>query len=107
MMEAAQKVTERVITLTGALVGTLAFGTGFSLPPAHMPHFPSLFGNPAVVSELSLLATLNDSLRRTDRTPLVALPEMFAADFSLVATFAALLARTRATDPLTTSSDGA
>jgi len=68
-------------------VPTLAFGTGFSLPPAQMPCFPSLFGNPAVVSEPSLLSTLNTSLRRTDRAPLMALPEIFAADHSLVATF--------------------
>lgn len=71
-------------------VPTLAFGTGFSLPPAQMPRFPSLFGNPAVVSEPSLLSTLNLSLRRTDRAPLMALPEIFAADRSLVATFAEL-----------------
>lgn len=71
-------------------VPTLAFGTGFSLPPAEMPHFPGLFGNPAVVAEPSLLAALNDGLRRTDRAPLTALPEIFAADLSLVATFAEL-----------------
>ena len=68
-------------------VPTLAFGTGFSLPPAQMPCFPSLFGNPAVVAEPSLLSTLNVSLRRTNRAPLMALPEIFAADRSLVATF--------------------
>lgn len=68
-------------------VPTLAFGTGFSLPPAQMPRFPSLFGNPAVVAEPSLLSTLNESLRRTDRAPLMALPEIFAADLSLVASF--------------------
>lgn len=71
-------------------VPTLAFGTGFSLPPAEMPHFPGLLGNPAVVAEPSLLATLNDALRRTERAPLTALPEIFAADLSLVATFVEL-----------------
>lgn len=71
-------------------VPTLAFGTGFSLPPAHMPNFPSLFGNPQVVAEPSLLAALNDALRRTDRQPLLALPEIFAADLDMVATFAEL-----------------
>lgn len=68
-------------------VPTLAFGTGFTLPPSQMPHFPSLFGKSAVVSEHSLLSALNTSLRRTNRKTLMALPEIFAADHSLVATF--------------------
>ena len=68
-------------------VPTLAYGTGFSLPPAQMPRFPSLFGNPAVVAEPALLSTLNESLRRTSRAPLVALPEIFTADRSMVSTF--------------------
>ena len=68
-------------------VPTVAFGTGFSLPPAQMPSFPGLFGNASVVPEASLLIALNESLRRTNREPLGALPEIFAADRSLVATF--------------------
>ena len=68
-------------------VPTIAFGTGFSLPPADMPCFPGLFGKPAVVSEDALLANLNLALRRMDRSPLAALPEIFAADHSLVAVF--------------------
>lgn len=68
-------------------VPTIAFGTGFSLPPAQMPSFPGLFGNGPVVPEASLLIALNESLRRTNRDPLVTLPKIFAADLSLVATF--------------------
>jgi hypothetical protein len=52
-----------------------------------MPSFPGLFGKPAVVPEATLLSNLNEGLRRTDRSPLAALPEIFAADRSLVATF--------------------
>ncbi len=68
-------------------VPTLAMGTGFTLPPAHMTCFPGFFGNPAVVSEGALLATLNDALGRTDRQPIAALPEIFASDRSLISTF--------------------
>ena len=66
----------------------LAFGTGFTLPPDNMPHFPSFFGNSPVVPEASLLSTFNSSLRQTNRRALSALPKIFEADYSLVATFA-------------------
>jgi rhamnosyltransferase subunit B len=65
----------------------LASGNGFALPPDDMPAFPSFFGNPPVVAEASLLATFNDCLRQTGREPLAALPNIFEADHSLVATF--------------------
>lgn len=65
----------------------LAFGTGFTLPPDDMPHFPSFFGDPSVVSEPSLLSTFNNSLRQANRAPLSTLPKIFEADRSLVATF--------------------
>ena len=68
-------------------VPVLAFGTGFSLPPAHLPAFPSVIGQPAVVSEPALLAGLNANLTRAGRDPLLALPEIFAADRALVAAF--------------------
>ena len=68
-------------------IPTLAFGTGFTLPPDNMPHFPSFFGAPTVVPEPPLLSNFNSSLKRTNRAPLSALPEIFEADHSLVATF--------------------
>ena len=52
-------------------VPTIAFGTGFSLPPARMSQLSQACSvNPAVVPEPLLLATLNDSLARTGRAPL-------------------------------------
>ena len=71
-------------------VPTLAYGTGFTLPPADLPQFPGLFGNPAVLAEPPLLAAVNDALRQAARKPLAALPEIFAADRSLVVTFTEL-----------------
>jgi len=71
-------------------VPCVAWGTGFSLPPADMPEFPSLSGEAAVVPETALLASLNDALADTGRKPLAALPEVFAADRSIAATFTEL-----------------
>lgn len=68
-------------------IPTLAFGTGFTLPPDDMPHFPSFFGDPPIVSEPALLAAFNTSLRQANREPLPTLPKIFEADRSLVATF--------------------
>lgn len=68
-------------------IPTVAYGTGYSLPPADMPNFPGLLGEATVVPEALLLAGLNFSLGKADRAPLSALPEIFAADRSLVATF--------------------
>lgn len=71
-------------------VPTLAYGTGFTLPPAHMHHFPGLFGSPAIVPEQPLLDGVNDVLRMAGRAPLDTLPQIFAADRSLVVTFTEL-----------------
>lgn len=71
-------------------IPTIAFGTGYSLPPANMPSFPGLFGGAAVVPEPLLLDGLNASLGKAGRAPLSALPEIFAADRSVIATFAEL-----------------
>jgi UDP:flavonoid glycosyltransferase YjiC (YdhE family) len=68
-------------------VPCLAWGTGFSLPPDDLPAFPGFTGRPAVVPEEALLAGLNHSLGRAGRGPLAALPEIFAADRSLVSSF--------------------
>ncbi len=68
-------------------IPTIAFGTGFSLPPAQMANFPVLFGESAMFCEAALTSTLNKSLRKTNRASLEALPEMFAADENVVATF--------------------
>ena len=71
-------------------VPALAYGTGFTLPPADMPHFPGLFRNPAILAEPPLLDTVNAALRQADRRPLDTLPQIFAADRHLVATFTEL-----------------
>jgi hypothetical protein len=71
-------------------VPMIAWGTGFSLPPDQLPRFPSFLGEPAACDEPALLSGLNDALQRTGRPPLSTLPEIFAADRSLVATFSEL-----------------
>jgi UDP:flavonoid glycosyltransferase YjiC (YdhE family) len=68
----------------------VAWGTGFSLPPADMREFPSLFGEAPAVAEPTLLAGLNGALASTGRKPLGSLPKIFAADRSLAATFTEL-----------------
>jgi len=68
-------------------VPLVAHGTGFSLPPAELPAFPSLTGAPAVHDEGALLVTLNRALVGAGRPPLDALPRIFAADRSIVAAF--------------------
>ena len=68
-------------------VPVLGFGTGFSLPPDHLPAFPSFTGDPVVRPEAPLLSGLNTSLRNLGREPLPALPEIFAATHNLVASF--------------------
>lgn len=65
----------------------LGWGTGFSLPPAELANFPSLTGGAAVIPETALIEGLNLALRRAGRAPLSALPEIFAADRSVVASF--------------------
>jgi rhamnosyltransferase subunit B len=71
-------------------VPCLAWGTGFSLPPGKLASFPSFNGEAAAVPEQALLDGLNLALRRAGRGPLSALPEMFAADRSLISTFSEL-----------------
>lgn len=69
-------------------VPVVAWGTGFSLPPDHLPEFPTFTGKPAVRPEAELLAALNESLGRAGRPALGSLPQVFAADRHLVAAFA-------------------
>ena len=68
-------------------VPLLALGTGFSLPPAHLPIFPSLTGRPAVRDEAVLLDTVNAALRANGRPPRGHLPAIFAADREIAAVF--------------------
>lgn len=71
-------------------VPTLAYGTGFTLPPADLPQFPSLFGDPPVVPEPALLDSFNGALAKAGRAAFDTLPQLFAGDSILVSTFAEL-----------------
>lgn len=71
-------------------IPTLAFGTGFTLPPPDMAQFPSFLGQPKIVPEADLLDRFNACLRATGRAHLDSLPAIFDADRFLVATFAEL-----------------
>lgn len=74
-----------------ARVPTLALGTGFTLPPAHLPAFPSLTGMAVPAEpEAPLLETLNRALGANGRAPLPALPALFAADEELQSVFVEL-----------------
>ncbi|MBA3897156.1 MAG: glycosyl transferase-like UDP-glucuronosyltransferase [Sphingomonadaceae bacterium] len=65
---------------------TVATGTGFLQPPAHLSALPRLQGEPGFDEALTL-DTVDADLRQTGRDPLPALPALFAADHHLVATF--------------------
>jgi len=69
-------------------VPTLSTGTGFSLPPAYLPSFPTLTGQPAAVDEPKLLHTVNAALASVGRPTLPGLPALFTADRTLPAAFA-------------------
>jgi rhamnosyltransferase subunit B len=71
-------------------VPVLALGTGFSLPPATMPHMPSLTGLAVVHDEEASLATVNAALARYGRGRIDTLPAIFAAERELPAAFAEL-----------------
>jgi len=63
-------------------------GTGFALPPAEMERFPLLHQASAPVwREEDLLDIVNRALRQIGSLPLDRLPQMFAADVRMVATF--------------------
>ena len=68
-------------------VPLLALGTGFSLPPPHLPRFASLTGKPAVEDEARLLEGLNAALAANGRPPLDRLTALFDADQELPAVF--------------------
>lgn len=68
-------------------IRVLALGTGFSLPPPHLPRFASLTGKPAVHDEARLLDGVNAALRANGRPPLDLLPQIFLADRELAAVF--------------------
>lgn len=68
-------------------VPVLALGTGFSLPPPHLPHFASLTGKPAVEDESRLLDGLNAALAANGRRPRERLTSLFDADREIAAVF--------------------
>lgn len=65
-------------------------GIGFVLPPTGLPHFPT-FDRPGEASvgeaDEDLLDVVNAALAATHRAPLPALPALFAADATIVASF--------------------
>lgn len=69
---------------------TVSVGTGFSSPPSGMTTLPTLIPGASGTDQVALLAALNDGLARAGEPPMAALPEMFAADRPIVATFGEL-----------------
>ncbi|ARS27032.1 nucleotide disphospho-sugar-binding domain-containing protein [Sphingomonas sp. KC8] len=65
----------------------LAIGSGFGLPPATLPAFPSLTGAGAVQDERRALAHLNRELAVAGLPAIGALPAIFHADRTLVQAF--------------------
>jgi rhamnosyltransferase subunit B len=69
----------------------VALGTGFSLPPAHLPAFPPFTeGQRPVLEEAALLNVANHALARLGQALLPHLPAIMAAEAACPATFAAL-----------------
>jgi hypothetical protein len=71
-------------------IPSVSVGTGFSSPPAHMTTLPPLLQDVAGVDQWALVAMVNTALAELGDPPIAALPEVFAADRSIVATFAEL-----------------
>jgi hypothetical protein len=66
----------------------VAVGTGFELPPVHLPHFPVLTGRACAIDESATRDSLNEALGALGRPGLDALPQIYAAQARVVATFA-------------------
>lgn len=71
-------------------VPVLHLGTGFSLPPADMDHFPTLSGREPVHDEAVTLQQSNSGLTAIGEAALTSLPAIFAADRQLPGEFARL-----------------
>lgn len=71
-------------------VPSVSVGDGFVNPPASMPRFPSLTGAAASYDEEQLLAAVSQGLRSAGARPIERLPEVFAAERTLAASFAEL-----------------
>jgi rhamnosyltransferase subunit B len=69
-------------------IPVVAGGTGFTLPPDHLPEFPPLRNAPRLFAENQLLQPINVALQRTGRAALQRLPELMAADRRLPHCFA-------------------
>ncbi len=69
---------------------TVSIGTGFSSPPADMAELPALIAGASGTDQAALLGAVNAGLARAGDAPIAALPEVFAADRPIVATFAEL-----------------
>ncbi|MDH3265030.1 MAG: hypothetical protein OEM24_13665 [Paracoccaceae bacterium] len=76
----------------GWAIETVAAGTGYGVPPAHLPRFPRLLPDRSrsVHPESELLALLNRVGAEAGLDPLPALPALGAADLALPMTFAFL-----------------
>jgi UDP:flavonoid glycosyltransferase YjiC (YdhE family) len=69
-------------------VPLMLVGNGYTLPPAGMPHFPPLHQiSPPASAEWETLSVVNAALQRRGQARLDRLPQVFAADASLVLTF--------------------
>lgn len=65
----------------------VAVSDAFDLPPVHLQRLPSLTGRPPAVDEAWLVAEANAGLAATGRSPITALPQLFAADLPLPCSF--------------------
>lgn len=68
-------------------IPSIAVGTSFERVPGSLGAFPSLTGADPVFEEAALLEAANRALVATGRAPIPALPQLFGADRSLVASF--------------------
>lgn len=69
----------------------IAVGTGFSVPPSHLPGFPAFDpGHRTVVEEAALLAIVNHAIARLGRSPLQQLGDIAQAEALCPCVFAEL-----------------
>lgn len=68
----------------------IATGTGYSLPPSHLPAFPALLQGGQGIDQDELLACVNSALRQVGRAPLDGAPAIWSADRAIPATLAEL-----------------
>ena len=79
-----------LLTAARGRIPTVLAGVGFDGVPPHLDRFPSLTGQVAAYAEADTLGRANAGLKAAGLSPLERLPQLFAADRSVIGTFTEL-----------------